>query len=334
MSIEKMKYRIVFSIPIHEKFEVVLDQVLNFFHFNQDCAIVYHLSQGFNYNASLLSKDDFLEAISKIGNVFINPESVRTGGADIIQAHLSNFKYIADTVDFEYFSMCSSNELFIKSGLTSYVSGFDCGVEFLDVTSKKDREWESGLKALKDYELKKYLKKNGVDFFYGSHIEGSFYRKELFEEIVNEIESFYDYLKMPFAYPREEVYFSTIVWIINLKKHPIKVFENGLFSWSRWKSLLDLKVWAWDIGKLEKKSGVYSVKRVNRDINANLRMYLRQRYGYMQDIADFVPSIETRNIVTIYCFDFVDYLFEAIKKLYRVIRIVYRRKTGYYNSSK
>ncbi|WP_295095950.1 hypothetical protein, partial [Ruminococcus sp.] len=135
-----MKYNIVFSIPIHEKFEVVLDQIINFFHFNPDCAIVYHISQGFNYKTSQLSKEEFVKAIDIIGNVYINPESVRTGGADIIQAHLSNFKYIASVVDFVFFSMCSSNELFIKAGLTGFVNDHDCGIEFLDVTLKKDCE--------------------------------------------------------------------------------------------------------------------------------------------------------------------------------------------------
>lgn len=329
---KKMKYKIVFSIPIHEKFEVVIDQIINILHFNPECAIVYHLSQGFNYKDSQLSKEGFLEAISSIGNVYINPESVRTGGADIIQAHLSNYKYIAKVLDFDYFSMCSSNELFIKEGLASFISESDCGVEFLDVTSEKDQEWESGLMALKDNDLKRYLKKNEVDKFYGSHIEGSYYRKDLFDEIVGEIESFYDYLKMPFAYPREEVYFPTVVWIINQKKNPIRVSKNGLFSWSRWHSLMDLKVWAWDISRLEKESGFYSVKRVDRDINANLRMYIRKRFKYQTYIRLFVPDVKSRSLYVTYLFDLFDFCKESVKKLYRVIRIAYRRKTKYYES--
>ena len=329
-----MKYNIVFSIPIHEKFEVVLDQIINFFHFNPHCAIVYHISQGFNYKTSQLSREEFNKAIDKIGNVYINPESVRTGGADIIQAHLSNFKYITSVADFDYFSMCSSNELFIKTGLIEYVNDNDCGIEFLDVISKKDSEWESGLKGLNDNELKGYLSRYGVDKFYGSHVEGSFYRKDLFLEIVCEIESFYDYLKMTFAYPREEVYFSTVAWIINQKKHKLKILENGLFSWSRWHSLLDLKIWVWDIGRLEKQIGVYSVKRVDRDINANLRMYIRNLYGYEAEEKKYYQGLRTRGLIMSYMMDFLDYILENLKKIYRVIRILYRRSIGYYEREK
>ena len=109
-----MKYNIVFSIPIHEKLEVVIDQIINFFYFNQNCAIVFHISQGFNYKQSGLSLEEFKERIAQIGNVYINPESVRTGRDDIIQAHLSNFKFVYSFLEFDFFSLCASNELLLK----------------------------------------------------------------------------------------------------------------------------------------------------------------------------------------------------------------------------
>ena len=107
-----MKYNIIFSIPIHEKLEVVLDQVYNFKCFNPKSAIVFHISKGFNYQDSHITKSRFEEEIKQIGDVYINPESVRTGFADIIQAHISNFKYISSILDFDYFSLLLLHKLF------------------------------------------------------------------------------------------------------------------------------------------------------------------------------------------------------------------------------
>ena len=86
-----MKYKIVFSIPIHEKFEVVLDQTLNYLTLNADCAIVYHISQGFDEKNSKISRLEFESIISQYNGVYINPTSVRTGFGDIIQAHIINY---------------------------------------------------------------------------------------------------------------------------------------------------------------------------------------------------------------------------------------------------
>lgn len=326
-----MRYKIVFSIPIHERLEVVLDQVINFFHFNHDCAIVFHLSQGFNYRDSKVSKDEFLRAITEIGNVYVNPESVRTGGADIIQTHLSNFRYINSILDFVYFSLCASNELFIKEGLYEHIVPYDCGLEFLNILSPEQKEWVPGLQAQKDIELKKYIEKNEGDSIFGSHVEGSFYKKELFAKIANEIESFYDYHKMPYAYPREEIYFSSVVYLID-KKQPLNILKNGLFSWSRWKSLMNLKVWEWDIKRLQKKSEVYSLKRVDRDINANLRMYMRKCLDYADIVHKYVPEATEKGYFSTFCSDSVDFSIECCRMIYRRIRRVYWRHSGYYQN--
>lgn len=275
-----MKYNIVFSIPIHEKFEVVIDQVLNFFHFNPNCAIVFHISQGFNYKESGIDKNTFLSIIDHIGNVYINPESVRTGRDDIIQAHLSNFIFICKYVDFDFFSMCASNELFVKEGLYERIKSCDCGVSFIDINKRKYNDWTPGIKARKDTALINYLRKNSVNKIMGSHIEGSFYRKKLFEEIVSEILSFYDYLSMPFSYPRDEVYFSSILWMIICNRHPVTLCKEGIFCYVRWNGNVDYKIWIWDIDRLQKGNKFYSVKRVDREFNANFRVYARRKFEY------------------------------------------------------
>lgn len=281
-----MKYNIVFSIPIHEKFEVVVDQVLNFFCFNPNCAIVFHISQGFNYKGSSISKERFIDIINGIGNVYLNPESVRTGLGDIIQAHISNYNFIKNIADFKYFSMCASNELFVKPGLYEYINKFDCGVKLLDIDQHKFNDWTPGIKAKEDEVLTNYLKNKGIDKIYGSHIEGSYYKKDLFDEIVNEIAGFYDYKTMSNAYPREEIYFSSVLWMIMLKKHDVKINSGGVFSYTRWNGFTNYKIWIWDINRLKNRDNLFSVKRVDRSIDARFREYARIRFGYKSKEAD------------------------------------------------
>ena len=52
-------YNLLFSIPIHERLEVVIDQILNYKCCNPDCAIVFHFSQGYKDSSSFLTKERF-----------------------------------------------------------------------------------------------------------------------------------------------------------------------------------------------------------------------------------------------------------------------------------
>lgn len=140
ISAEMKMYDIVFSIPVHEKLDVVLDQIYNINFFNKNCAVVLHISQTFNYEGSLLTREKFDKIVAQLGNVYINPDSLRTGAFDIIQAHISNFYYMNQTEDFLYFSMLSSNELFIKPGLFSHISDYDCGIE-TNRRAKENMHW-------------------------------------------------------------------------------------------------------------------------------------------------------------------------------------------------
>lgn len=305
-----MKYNIVFSIPIHEKFEVVIDQIINIFSQNANCAIIFHISKGFNYSDSLISRDEFIQITKKIGDIYINPQSVRTGYGDIIQAHLSNFSYVYNHFNFEYIAFLSSNEMFIKKGLFDHICNYDCGIQFIDVSEKKHANWTTGLSSTIDKELKKYLATNNCDKIYGSHIEGSFFKKDLFLTIVHEINGFYNYLEMQYAYPREEIYFSSVLNCLLQKEIPIKVLNNGLFSWSRWLDFMNLKVWSWDVIRFQSNPRVFSVKRVDRSLNNNLRIFLRQYLHYSSAIFMHLQGLEVKKKKTIVIFivDTIDYL--------------------------
>lgn len=273
---------IVFSIPIHEKLEVVLDQICNIQFFNPNCGIVFHLSKGFDYKNSLVSKSDFLEQIKKTSNVFVNPESVRTGFADIIQAHLSNFYYASKVCDFKYFAVCASNELFVRSGLYQYVCQYDCGYD-IDILSNESK-WYFG-KVFQDTDLMKYMKLNGYEKIVLTHIEGVFFKKEIMLEIVNTICGFYNYKKMTVVYPREEIYFSTVAY--NLC-NAVKIGE--IFTYSAYHQQRLLDVTRREISKVINSEGhLFSVKRVARNLNDYTRTYLRSIFGYYVNLVKMLP---------------------------------------------
>lgn len=269
--------QIMFSILIHEKLEVVLDQIINYRFFNPESGIVLHFSAGFDYENSSITRDEFEETVKNVGNVFINPESIRTGLFDIIQAHLLNFEYIEKICTFDYFALGASNELFIKHGVYQSMRNFDCGIGYMKVY--KNMEWTQGRKAQEDRALQKILQDVGGNEIIGSQVEGTFFKKSLFHEICKIINKNYDYKSMDVPYAREEMYFSTIIW--NLKKggKEIRIHENGMFTYIPWER--DLKIESDDIKRLWKEtSSLFSVKRVSRELNDYIRIYIREKAGY------------------------------------------------------
>lgn len=270
---------IIFSIPIHEKLEVVFDQIENYKFFNPDCGIVLHFSKKFDYGNSAITREEFEEKVRNIGNIFINPISVRTGWADIIQAHLSNFYYVKEQCEFEFFALCASNELFIRAGLYQWIREYDCGIKCGEVTESTSTAWPQGKMAQKDAVLKKILQEIGGKKIICAQVEGTFFRRALFDDICEVINRNYDYRSMEFPYPREEIYFSTIIGNWKEQGKKINLYLNGFFTFIPWYEE-DFRIKIEDIKRLREENAQYfSVKRIERDVNDNIRKYIREEIG-------------------------------------------------------
>ena len=284
-------YNIVFSIPIHERLEVVVDQSINFLHYNPNCAIIFHVSPSSDFvENSYLSYNDFANIIKDIGNIYINPNQVRTGFSDIIQAHISNYEYVKDILDFSHFCLCASNELFIRDGLYNSIKNYDCGFETKHLMNTN---WICKNETLSDIELQNYLKSLSCKDILYSHVEGSFYNKELFGDICKMILSFYDYKKMKVAYPREEIYFATIANIICKKSKTInKIKENYLFTYIPWHHAygkIDARIY--EINNCLKGTKYYSVKRVGRSLNDVVRSYIRNKSNLNEIVSKYIDGV-------------------------------------------
>ena len=282
------------SIPVHERAEVVIDQICNYKFFCPDCGIVLHISNGFNWKDSLLKEEEFLSILSEFENVFVNSTRFNTAWADIVHTHISNFEYVSKIAEFEYFSFGASNDLFVRN--MPPISNCDANFDNSILEKCLSHAWH--IKTLEDKYLFEIL-----DYF-GAHfsdvrkglIEGSFYRKELFQEIIDVINKVYSYEKIQnkdrIIYPREEIYYPTVAGLLN-KSKSLKIVQPNYtcIFWGN-KNFVPTEQQITDIaqGKIQ---GQYAVKRVLRRIDDSTRVYIGTQIGnYREQTLELIHDKE------------------------------------------
>jgi hypothetical protein len=237
--------KLCFSIPVHEQPEVIQQQIDNIHHFNPDSLIVLHMSRGFS---------------TSVDRCLINPTQYETRHmSSFLRVHISNFYYVKD-IPFEYFVVLASNELFFKHGAYEYMRQYDYGVHNTDNVNRQlyDRMTELAVRHNKHP--------------YSSQIEGIFLKKQLMHEIVSL--SNIDLTDWR-ATCEEEIFFPTMLsntpyvrglpitsceWIVNRPssiEYVDELIESGL-----------------DKPDFYHPNGVFSIKRVARNINDDLRKYI------------------------------------------------------------
>lgn len=193
--------KIVFSIPIHEYPEVAMNQAENIKKFVPDAQIIFHICREFYNNFSDL-------ILKNLSFVHINPEHMDTSWGNIIHAHLSNFKFAYENLDFDYFVLQSSNDMYVRKGIENYISKYDAGFNHRIV--KENSLWWPANKAVKDIYLKNIMESCELNEIFASQVEGTFYKKDYFKTIYNVISEKYEKSESELNYTREEIYFSTI----------------------------------------------------------------------------------------------------------------------------
>ena len=266
------------SIPVHEKTEVVIDQIINFQHFCPDCGIVLHISKSFDYNDSFHTEKEFLFILSTFKNVFVNPNHLDTAFADIVHTHVSNFKYVSKIVDFEYFALGASNELFVR--VMPEIKVYDAN--FIEGKFEKSINWYWYNHALNDQYLKLILDHFGgtISDVRQSQIEGSFYKKDVFVEVSKIIDTIYNYEEVSkkdrIVYPREEIYYPTIAYLSN-KNLKNQELNYTFVAWENPNYLPTIE----EINTIAngEMQGKYSIKRVLRNFNDPVRFLVGTQIG-------------------------------------------------------
>ncbi|MGX3096668.1 hypothetical protein [Ursidibacter sp. B-7004-1] len=191
---------IYISIPVHEKMDVIVDQMKNFEKYFPEAMVVLHLSQSATFSIEEL-EEIFLD--NGVTNTIINPIQVKTSWGAIIQAHLENIRYIVQLGNAEKVIFHSSNDMLVRQGVYPYVR--DKKNIFHQRKCFADSLWWVSRRALKDKILTDYFDNN----LQASQIEGSMYEIKLLTDLINEIDSKnLEITSQPF-YPREEIIFSS-----------------------------------------------------------------------------------------------------------------------------
>lgn len=163
--------RLYISLLVHEKPEVILDQIRNFQRFAAGAVIVLHLSEGFSPPV------EFFAALKKMANVHVNPVSVATNKVNLLCPHLENIKLIfgldPDPEDFVAFH--ASNDLLVRDGLIQYIQDCTAGY-FSDGVLDPERDVESAAMIAADTSFVQLLGKLGVKTIIWSQVEGCFFK--------------------------------------------------------------------------------------------------------------------------------------------------------------
>ena len=171
---------IYISIPVHEKPEVVVNQMQNFARYLPEAKVVLHVSKDAKFSVNEL--EDVLKK-ANVSHALVNPTQVETKWGSIIQAHLANIRYIIQQGDAEKVIFHSSNDMLIMDGLSEYLQDKKNIFHLRKCTS--DSLWWVSRKAVKDFSVSGFFK----DKLYASQIEGSMYDISLLKSLVHNIDN-------------------------------------------------------------------------------------------------------------------------------------------------
>lgn len=276
--------KICFSIPVHERLWVIQDQIRNICRFVRNPLIILHISPQFKSRFYEFPND--IQSL-KLPCTAINPIQLPTMWGNLVHVHNSNFRFAKSVDSFDYFSMLSSNELFIQNGLEDYLFKKIAGVH--QQPTNETMNWRERRMAGQDQDLLSAMRYLDLQQIYGSQIEGTFYETSLMQEVVDVIDRHYEFSLNKSQYCREEIFYPTVVAGLVRKeniytpftyssvckspinRHLIKSFRN--------------KTWVEDEygnsgGETERyrlydMQNIYAVKRIPRKYYDSLRRFIR-----------------------------------------------------------
>lgn len=201
------------SLPVHEKYDVVANQLQNFKKYLPDAVVVIHLSALAYFSAKEL--DGFLK-LNKLDNYLINPVQVETGWGKIIFAHLENIKFILGLGDATKVIFHSSNDMLVRDGLVQYLQDKEYLFNHRDILPNSF--WWPANAALNDLSFNDWLAACGGGAIVASQIEGSMYSIDFLKECHHMLTGRHQYaLQSQDKYPKEEFYFSSLAKALGIK---------------------------------------------------------------------------------------------------------------------
>jgi hypothetical protein len=266
--------RLLFSIPVHEQPTVVRDQVENFLKFNPGSIVVLHVSLSFSKLALATSG-----LMRESEHVLINPVRLDTSSQGLLPVHLSSFSYALTKSAFSHFVIHSSNDMYVRSGLSDHLNGFDAAVRPMPAAS-----WTHADTALKHKWLQDAMGALGTTFC-ASTPEGTAYSKGLMTQMADYLQQVNPYEKATLPYPDEESILPMLAsaWAKN-RTTPITYSEVTMDAKPTPELIEQIRVGCYRPAPRTLYRGteeqvpydeVFAVKRVARAYDDPLRVYIR-----------------------------------------------------------
>lgn len=291
---------ILISLLVHEKPEVVLDQLANFKKYAPEAGIVIHPARQF------VESSNILDELKGIDGVWVNPQPFYTGFGLVLKCHISNFLFARKIgIPFTHYCLHASNDMFVRHGMEDYVRRHDFGFTLHDLASDSEcfKHWLQDFQ--KDNAYRKIMREIGrAPTNFASQVEGSFYPNEAFNQFallvrqhawcefpwlpgyvngtnlllvnfLNKLGATRERRKYmgKYAYPREEFYQPNFF-------NSMCTTPASPYCLMNWKT--ELKVTPNDIEDirsglipLEGYDALFAVKRVARDLEDPLRRMIR-----------------------------------------------------------
>lgn len=270
----------IISLLVHEKKDVVLDQLKNFEKYFPNSQVVIHVSKKASFDISELAS--YLK--NQVNNYVINPQQADTSWANIIPAHFLNIKYAYQIDKNAHILFHSSNDLFVRDGVENFLNGKDYIFNQRFVYSPYTYWWP-GAVAKTDRKLTALLQSYDHSLIVGTQIEGSMFKIEALMDIIRMSDQF-DLLDSTLHYPREEIIFSSLCNAMEISPDglPYVLSEVHRFDRRLWQFFIEYKItykidWIRQIvNKLFFNSDFYKISE--RDIQA----IVNNDYTYFQSM--------------------------------------------------
>jgi hypothetical protein len=195
------------SLPVHTRPAVIAGQLANFAAFLPAARVVLHVSENARFTPGQL---EAALVASGCTNAVINPQRLATGWGNILLAHLANIAWIRRQLPAcTRICLHSSNDMLVRCGLGSHLDRAGGGNFLHHRPIRPGSRWRFSAAALGDSPLLALRKRLGDVPALGSQVEGSSYDAALLYEIAD-IVKHAARQPAPLAYPREEVWLSTV----------------------------------------------------------------------------------------------------------------------------
>ncbi|MEO8626532.1 MAG: hypothetical protein ABI612_00320 [Betaproteobacteria bacterium] len=194
--------RLLVSIPVHEQFNVVMDQVENVQLFNPSATVVLHISREFKNR--FLSRAQFVES----ERLLVNPTRLSTARQGLLPIHLSNYLYARDKAAADAFVLNASNDMYVSHGAARYIASHDAIVR--PVPLAQDSDWAHIEKVRKHGYLRRLVDHLGGGEICASTPEGTAFPRALMDEMAEILTTRLPYESPSDAYPDEETVLPTI----------------------------------------------------------------------------------------------------------------------------